>query len=402
MKGFFAPPISKPPESLIPKCGICGLFKSCRSPKMPVTGEGRLGILVMAEAGGEVEDDRNEQLVGPAGQTLRNSLNKLGIDLDRDCFKTNALICRPTDEKGRNRPPSSDEIDYCRPNLTNTINELKPTTIIALGGYAVKSLLGPLWRSDTGKISQWVGWKIPLQKYNAWVCPVYHPSYVMRSDPNKDGPVIQLWFDRHLEEAFELRGRPWDKVPDYKREVKLLFNSEDVKARVHRYVLNGGGISFDYETNRLKPDTKDAEIVCCSVCWRGKETIAYPWTKETAETTSILLKSELPKIGASIRFEERWTRRILGHSVNNWKWDTVLSAHHLDNRPGITSLKFQSFVRLGIETWDNHIKPYLSSVDETGVNRIRELDMRELMLYCGLDSLCTYKVAELQRQEMLN
>ena len=93
---------------------------------------------------------------------------------------------------------------------------------------------------------------------------------------------------------------------------------------------------------------------------------------------------------------------MLGHPVRNWVWDTMLSAHHLDNRPGITSVKYQAFVRLGQEPWDTHIKPMLQSTDERGLNRVNEIPMRDLLLYCGMDSLIEYKLAELQKKEMMN
>ena len=88
-KGFFS--ISKlqnkQPESHITKCGLCGLYKNCISPKMPPTGKGRKKILIVAEAPGEEEDKRNTQLIGRAGKYTRRVLKTLNIDLDIDCRK---------------------------------------------------------------------------------------------------------------------------------------------------------------------------------------------------------------------------------------------------------------------------------------------------------------------------
>lgn len=397
MNGFFqSSDISqKSTDSLIPKCGACGIYKLCKSPKMPVTGEGRKGILIMGEAPGGEEDERNEQFVGKSGQFLRSTLEKFDIDLDRDCWKTNALICRPPE----NRTPTSDEIEYCRPNLTSTINDLNPRIIIPMGGSAVRSLLGPLWREDTGPVSKWVGCKIPSQRYNSWICPTYHPSYVNRMEDSKEGPVVKLWFERHIDAAIKLSGRPWNVIPNFKNEVECILSSEYAKTRIEEIIESGKALAFDYETNRLKPDHPSAEIICCSIS-TGDKTFAYPWVGEAIKATGELLKSENPKIGANIKFEDRWTREEFGFPVNNWVWDCMLSAHHLDNRSGITGLKMQSFLRLGQEDWSHNIKPYLTTTDENGVNRIKEIDMGTLLVYCAIDSKVEYELAKLQRKEM--
>ena len=389
----------KPSPSLIPRCGACGLYKDCKSPKMHVTGQGRKGILVIAEAPGEVEDDQNEQLVGPTGQLFRDVLRKFDVDLDRDCWKTNAIICRPEG----NRTPTNDEIDHCRPNLLKAIRELKPRMIMPLGGVAVRSLLGPLWREDVGPISQWVGWKIPLQRYNCWITPIFHPSYVKRAEEKgglREGPAIRVWFERHIESALSLTGMPWDVVPDYKKQVRIVMNPEDVNSWIRKVLQSGGPVSFDYETNCLKPDNEESEIVSCAVCWKGEETIAYPFVGAAISATRDLLVSELPKIGANAKFETRWSRSILGVDVNNWVWDSMLSAHLLDNRRGITSVKFQGFVKLGQEDWSADIKPYLESVNSKGINRIREVDLRSLLTYNGIDAVVEFELAKAQRKEM--
>ena len=113
-----------------------------------------------------------------------------------------------------------------------------------------------------------------------------------------------------------------------------------------------------------------------------------------------LLRSDRPKIAANIKFEERWTRRVFGHSVRNWAWDTMQVAHILDNRRGITGLKFQSFCLLGMEPYNNGVKSYIEGEGGNGPNRLRETDMADLLLYNGLDSLLEWKLAKMQRKEL--
>jgi len=357
---------------------------------MPVTGEGRRGILVVAEAPGSDEDEQNVQLIGKAGQLLRKHLRKVDIDLDVDCWKTNAVICRPPDNEVEDK-----HIECCRPTLLKTVRELQPDVILLLGASAVQSLIGSVWTGDVKKIGTWVGWKIPSQQFNAWLCPTWHPSYLAR----KDDPVLDLWFDRHLKAAVELEGKPWpDGPPDYRKDIDLQYTL-DPAASVAWFYCNSKVVSFDYETDRLKPDHPQARIVSCSVS-DGDYTVAFPWVGDVIEIMGRLLKGPVKKIGWSIKFEERWTRKEFGHGVRNWVWDGMQAAHILDNRKGITSLKFQAFVRCGFGPYDSLVSPYLKAGGGNEPNKIGEVELGEFLLYNGLDSLLTYKIAQQQRREM--
>ena len=376
----------------VARCAKCGLYQRCNSPKMAVTGKGKRKVLVVAEAPGAEEDKQGVQLIGKAGQKLRSIMERLDWDLDRDCWKTNACICRP-----ENNRMTDAYIEFCRPMLFSTIDKLHPDVIILLGTSAVKSLIGRYWKS-IASLEPWVGWRIPFQPLNAWVCPTYHPSYLERMQ----SPLLDLWFTRHLEKAFELEGKPWENTPDWKSKIKLIWSSDEAaeilcESEYHK----APAISFDFETDRLKPDAKDSRIVCCSVCWGGKKTIAFPWEGEAIKEMGRLLRSSIPKYGANIRFEQRWSKVKLGHGVKAWEWDCVQAAHVLDNRKGITSVKFQGLVRLGLPPWNEEIVKYLeASGGGNAPNEISKCDLGDLLLYCGIDSLVEYKLAEIQRMEI--
>jgi uracil-DNA glycosylase family 4 len=351
---------------------------------MPPTGEGRRGVLIVAEAPGAEEDKRGTQLVGASGQLLRSVLEELGVSLDRDCWKTNALICRPPD----NRTPTANEIDYCRPNVFRAVKDYSPSIIILLGKEALRSVVG----------TRWAGWRIPHQRTNMWVCPTYHPAAVLRAEKQ---PVMKVWWRRHLKAAFELAGKPWpDGPPDYAARVRRIYNADEAAYYIDQTIAAGGPIAFDYETNMLKPDSHQAAVITCSVCWRGRRTFAYPWAGAAVAATQRLLRSPLPKFGSNIKFEDRWTRCVFGHPVRNWYWDTMLGAHVEDNRRNISSIKFQAFVKLGLEPYDGHIKPFFKSKSKRTPNRIKEIDIQDLLLYNGIDSLVEYEVAMLQMRAM--
>jgi uracil-DNA glycosylase len=396
MKGFFASSqlsVLKAPTRLIPRCGECGLYKHCTSPKMEPSGKGLRRILIVGESPGSDEDEQGKPFVGVSGRFLKDTLTRLGVDLRKDCRITNSLVCRPAS----NATPDTHQIDCCRPNLIKTIEEFDPYVIIPLGGAAVQSLLGYIYKhNDIGGISRWSGWKIPCQKINTWVCPTFHPAYILRSDKN---PVPGILFKQHLKRAVKIKSRPWDEVPDYPSQVEKILDPTEALIAISSFHASEM-IAFDYETTTLKPEYAGAEIVCCSIS-NGDRTIAYPWMGEAVQGTSDLLRSpSIRKIASNLKFEERWTRFVLGHRVANWWWDTMVAAHCLDNRPKITGLKFQAFVLLGAEAHEEHVRPYLR-VKGQQMNRIREdVNFDQLLTYCGLDSLLEYKVAQIQMKKI--
>ena len=385
----------KPTNYTLPRCGACGLSSSCSPSKIPVSGNGQKGILLVGDFPREHELQQRLHIVGGRYQLLREVLGENGIDLKRDCWRTNALICRTPED----RQPTTKEVQYCRPNVQKLLKELKPKVIIPMGQAAVESIVAPIWKDSVDSVDKWVGWRIPSQDYNAWITPVYDIDRVIDPADERESAVTKLVWRRHLDRACKLDDYPWDKVPDYKKEVKVLYDPKQVEQWINDKIERGGGVSFDYECNRLKPDHAKAEIVSCSVCWKGVDTIAYPFVGEAIAATRRLLASDLPKIGWNAKFEERWTRRILGIPVNNWVWCGMLSSHHLDSREGITSAKFRGLVRLGVSDWSSSIKPYLEDAGN-GFNRIHEADMHKLLVYNGIDSLVEYKVACIQRREM--
>lgn len=387
---------SKTPAFLTPRCGQCGLLNGCKSPKMPVAGAGKRNILVIGEAPGETEDNNNRPFIGKAGQRLQRVARSVGMDLFEDCRVTNALICRPPG----NKIPKDVMVDYCRPNVTRAIETYRPHTIIVLGAYAVRSVIGGVWREDPGGIARWAGFRIPLQRYNAWVCPTWHPSYLERMQ--QPDPVAENEFRDHLAAAFKTAAaRPWKTTPDYKSEIRLVYNPDEAARLIARFGVAEAPVAFDFETDRLKPHHPSARVVCCSIS-DGIHTIAYPMAGAAIQATRALLTNpRVPKIGANIKFEQEWCMARLGYRVAGWLWDVVIGAHGLDARPGITSVKFQAFARFGVDDYDHHVHQFLEAREKGGNSRneIHRVDLRNLLVYCGMDSLLEFKVAVQQRRE---
>jgi hypothetical protein len=213
--------------------------------------------------------------------------------------------------------------------------------------------------------------------------------------------VLDLWFERHLEQAFRQEGRPWEEVPDYGSQVLCVHDPDDAAEKLGWMRRQGGMTSFDYETNMLKPDSPDARIVSCSVCWEGKRTIAFPWHGKAKDVMGELLADpSVHKLGWNIKFEERWTRKAFGHGVRGWVHDGMVGAHVLDNRPGITSAKFQAFVQFGQEPWDSEVGQFLGAEGSNLKNNIHKAYLGTLLKYNGIDSLMEWKMDVRQMEDL--
>lgn len=392
----------KIPLPTVPLCGVCGLSKTCKSPKMPYTGLGKKKILIIAEAPGSTEDDENKQLVGKTGRFLEDELKTLGINMRSDCWLTNAIICRPPD----NKIPTPKVIDYCRPNAIKTIKELKPNQILLLGSVAVKSVLGWLWKESPGSINRWLGVCIPHRELNSWISVAWHPSFVIRKESYDDEIKESekhikikktLWLEQ-LRNIITHKEKPYDTIPNINKHLKVFFNSNDAIPHLNKFLYDKTPIAFDFETNTLKPDSIPSKIICCSVS-NGEISIAYPWLGEAVTKTKELLESDIPKIGYNCKFENRHSLKI-GIKVNNWVWDGMIAAHVLDNRREFCSLKFQSFINFGVEDYSTGMEPYFKSNSSNTLNRIKEVDLKKLLTYCAIDSYLEFQMAKLQSEKL--
>ena len=410
-------------------CASCGLYRNVLSPRMDPHGKGGKGVLVIGEAPGEIEDKKGRQWQGPVGRKLQRYFKELGFNLFRDCVCTNAVNCRPT-QKGGNRAPTDYEIDCCRQRVWKVIREFKPKVILLFGNPAVQSFLGHRWKKDLGGINKWRGWTIPDREVGAWVCPIFHPSYVERTDNR----AVKVLFKRDLKRALGMIDVPFPKFTDEREQIRII-DAERLVEEIHKVIHPDrprvlGPISIDYETTGLKPHAKGHRIVCGAIAVYKEgsaavDELGYPTipksihglafmippTRKGRKQLKIFLEETYYlKTAHNAKFELAWSTTRLRAQPRGFVWDSMLAAHVLDNRDGITGLKFQSYVNFGVLDYDSHIAPYLRSTSSkaggNGFNRVLDLvkgqgGRDELLRYCGLDAIYGLMLTLKQRREIL-
>ena len=384
-------------------CASCGLYKFALTPKMEPYGRFEKGIMVIGDAPGEDEDKKGRPWQGRTGKTLQKKYQQLGIDLFKDCVSLNAVNCHPVDKKGNNKPPTEHEIACCRQKVLNAIKQYQPKVIILQGGIAISSLIGYRWKKGNMGVMTWRGWTIPDREFNAWICPTFHPSFIERQEEQNEVEVI---WTKDLKRAFEMAETP---LPNYLPEEECVEISYDIEGVLKEVNQDDTMLAFDIETTGIKPyNTDDHQIVSISFCNQPNKAYAIPFPTERKELyllKKVLENPNIDKIAANMKYEDNWLVTLHDIHTHPWTWDTMQAAHILNNHPGITGLKFQSFVRFGLPPYDEDISSYLKAKDANSTNRIMELvkdkqSFRKLLLYNGIDSLCTMRLAMLQMMEV--
>lgn len=393
------------PDGKVYSCISCAGYQNCQSPKMAPQGEGKKGIMIIGPGITALDDKRGLQFQGSLGKKLQRAFQKFDVDLFEDCILLNVTKCLFTDEDDDERNPTNYEIQCCRKYVLAAIKIHKPQIIILIGQEAVYSMIGNRWKKDLGKINKWRGWTIPDQDFKCWICPIENPIYI---DSDKK-PELQMIFEQDIERILSKLDA---KFPLYV-EPEIIYLDElspliEIASKWHTHKE----IAFDYETTGLKPHAEGHRIVCASIAISENEvyTFMMPKKKKDREPfTSILTDLRIGKIAQNMKFEDTWTAVRLGIEVRNWTWDTMLATHILDNRPDITSLKFQVYVQFGVIDYDSEISPYLKSVQEKNSNSINKVDellakpngQHKLLKYCALDSIFEYRLAQLQQEFIL-
>lgn len=163
-------------EELRAEIGDCRLCKLCSGRTHLVFGVGnpKARLMFVGEGPGRDEDLQGEPFVGRAGQLLTDIITK-GIGLEReDVYIANVVKCRPPD----NRNPEPDEVAACEPFLKKQIELVRPEIIVALGKFAVQTLL-----QSKAPISKLRGnW---YRYHGIKLMPTFHPAYLLRNPADK-------------------------------------------------------------------------------------------------------------------------------------------------------------------------------------------------------------------------
>jgi uracil-DNA glycosylase family protein len=170
------------------RCEGCELYQSAERTVFGA-GPAPATLVLVGEQPGDVEDQRGEPFVGPAGRVLDRALSEAGLDRER-IYVTNAVKHfrwkpAPRGKRRIHQQPSAQHITACRPWLAAELAAVRPALVVALGAVAGRSLFGPRfrlsdhrgeqlpWPPETGAFADS---QLPLRGAFATL----HPSAVLR------------------------------------------------------------------------------------------------------------------------------------------------------------------------------------------------------------------------------
>jgi len=299
-----------------------------------VEGTGSSGVMIVAEASGEMEarDQLPLRPYAPAGSVLQRTFSRMG--LDRKMFSlTNCIRCRPKNNWLEGAPWEFHALNHCRPNLDRAIAERRPRAILALGNVATRELTG--LAGEALGVGHLMGYvlpsktiRVPINDINdpndvPWgtrdiphpdaipVIPALHPAFIRRGKASHQGV-----FSRNLQRAVNVaagkdREWIWD-LEEAKRDGRIRYSVhpslDEVRAFALRVRANSGlVVSYDietYESASLDEDARDGftdtRIRLVQFSTEQGYGIATPWEGEFKQLVASILQSSNIKCGYNL------------------------------------------------------------------------------------------------------
>jgi uracil-DNA glycosylase len=338
----------------------CGKFTQ-------VEGKGGLGVLVVAEASGEAEAAAGWPLraSAPSGGVFEKALRRAGYRREQ-FYVTNILRCRPPGNWLEGAPWEQEAIERCRENLDRAVEQLKPRSILALGGVPTRELTGLAGK----KLSvMYLRGFVLASRYGLPVVPTIHPSYIARgnsqllgrlmSDISTAVGVAQGWLPgpvgdprelmtahtsyEALLELFERARDNRDLLIAY--DIETFMGSEEVDEDAHLEFSRDGaedgfgegedgedsgdddnGVSDDPSggSRRDSLDTGRAQIRTVQFALSEREGVSVPWDSGHRDLIAAVLALPNPKVGHNATWFDDPILERHGCSIGGRRDDTLV------------------------------------------------------------------------------
>lgn len=305
-----------------------------------VSGAGPLNaeIMIVGEAPGKDEVRHGIPFVGASGRFLDRMLQVAGIP--RESVRVeNVVGFRPPRNNiqaffdgasrglspvlGRNPGPIVRA--GCR-ELYSRIDQVRPSTIIALGGTALWALTGHAGGKKGEGIDDWAGSVVPLvpeTNHQCRVIPTFHPARVLRQFELR--PFVEHDLKRAKRETqYGPEIRPWAGVA----HTRPRFEEVHVHlAKIEADLLQGPVfLAQDIETfNR--------HITCAGIAWSAQEGLCIPFVDFDSPTLCYWsTPDEVEIISRLSKILSHPNARVIGH---NYDYDTQYLARYWGCLPNL-------------------------------------------------------------------
>ncbi len=273
------------------------------------------GVLIVTEFPGRAEDGSGRPAIGSAGAHVRRLVS---ANYQGPVAYDNAVRCAP----GKVGVPGPDEVKACRGYLHQTILEVKPERIIALGPIACLSLLNRIPDTYTTR----KGYAYLATPSIDQPTPVFFtlsPTVALRNR------FLRSWFDEDITWALTCDPAKDAPPPPWRGRAKIV--RPDVVMRAVRELRAASWFAFDVETAGLMFESPESfEILSFAACAEGSDD-AWVWDRTaladpacTAPLRALLKDPAVKKVGANVKYDNQAIRWAWGVEVANALWDIRL------------------------------------------------------------------------------
>jgi len=387
-------------------------------------------FLFIGEAPGGEEANTGKVFQGRAGQLIRYELSQLGIKIDsidkpipseeEECAMVNVVCCRPTEENGKNRKPSTKEIKYCSDNFNAILNYFKDKVeiIVPMGGSPLKALTGK------SKITQFKGTLI--ENHLGKIYPIFHPAYILRNPSLTNtwrGDIKQL-LDIVNNKKTKIVSKDYKIITDLHSFVKFyntIIRQKSIAIDTEGTGLNWRtdkiiGISFSWAvyqgcyipiytqfpeespfiTEEVKPITviktkkKSKKLLT-------REIVLYPFWGVNQEYVlekikEIVTNPDFKVAGANYKYDHMMMFTNWGVNETNFKIDVNIIDYLLDENQ-FHSLKEQANRRYeDMRNYDSELKACLTP-DDLEEEQYSDVSLEILGKYGCMDADVTFRIA---------
>lgn len=410
-------------RSFRPSCEIsCNQCLRCTSPKLAHIAEQKGGVLFISDEPTTAQDRAGEAFVGTY-RSLMDTAEEYGYPADKlsFCF---ANACKGTGISSLKGDKYMLQLESCHDVLMESIRKAEPSIIVTLGEIAwdalkLKSFTG---RLDGLRYTEDIAYSyIPDQDMRIWIATCLSPKQIAMLAEDRQTEDTAVYYRREYKRMMKrVFTEDWSVFPDYSKlgeDVRKCESVDEAKSMLRKILkAKPAHLAFDYETEGLKLEREDLDIVCVGLACEGLLT-SMDWYKDDEEFVSlfrqVMTDPEIGKIAHHAKYEARCTLDKMHVLPEPWAWDSMYGARILNNkkRCGLKPLVYLTFGISGYDSieWCLETPEVEGEEERRGSNHRNSLmrnykqdaDVRsDALYYVAQDALFSLLLSERQMAEM--
>lgn len=360
-------------------------------------------LMIIGEAPGKIENELQIPFSGPTGSILNEALGFAGMGRD-ECYLTNVVKYQPPYNDFKQFDKVGIDVDRSVEELwDNEIRRLKPNCILAVGGRALRAVMG--WpviydeKKDGRNITLYRGSILTARDGKTKVVSTIHPSALFPKAGAETGALAYTYITlirADIKRAVEESITPDINLPI--RNLVVARNSLDL-FRFMRQYEHLDKVAFDIES-----------INCIPVC------VGFAFTRNHAISVPILHKIGKHQISEMGDHDlmECWTlidellstKKLVGHNLKYDDYKLTLARFNVKNVYSDTLLKTRVIfpelpgknLHVVSSLWTR--EPYYK--EEGKEFKLGKTDIKQYLLYNAKDCAVEIEVDEEQEQNLID